>query len=68
MHGAGVVTRWDAAGVLVGARLRRWKLTVVDADGSDPIVVASGDASVARISGSWEPAWSPDGSRLAFTA
>jgi TolB protein len=45
-----------------------WKLTVVDADGSDPKVVASGDASVPGIDGSWVPAWSPDGSKLAFTA
>jgi dipeptidyl aminopeptidase/acylaminoacyl peptidase len=43
-----------------------WRLTVVDADGSDPIVVASGDASTAGISG-FGVAWSPDSSKLAFT-
>jgi dipeptidyl aminopeptidase/acylaminoacyl peptidase len=38
---------------------------VVHDDGSDPIVVASGDASTAGISG-FGVAWSPDSSKLAF--
>ncbi len=45
-----------------------WTLRVVDADGSDPTVVASGDASIGDVTGSWFPAWSPDGTKLAFTA
>jgi dipeptidyl aminopeptidase/acylaminoacyl peptidase len=44
-----------------------WRLTVVHADGSDPIVVASGDASTAGISG-FGVAWSLDSSQLAFNA
>ena len=43
---SGVVTRWDAAGVLVGVgSAGAWQLMVVDADGTDPIVVASGDVA-----------------------
>ncbi|MFO7531821.1 MAG: hypothetical protein R6W93_05130 [Candidatus Limnocylindrales bacterium] len=40
-------------------------LIVSDADGSDPIVVAS---DIGEITGWALPDWSPDGTRLAFTA
>jgi Tol biopolymer transport system component len=52
-----------------GTRLAYWseapELSVIDADGSDPTVVASGDA--ARGIPIQGPSWSPDGSKLAFT-
>jgi Tol biopolymer transport system component len=58
-----------------GTRLAYWtalspvgpqQLMVVDADGSDPVTVASD--VIQRIGGLGYTAWSPDGSRLAFTA
>jgi Tol biopolymer transport system component len=43
-----------------------WTLTVVKADGSDPVIVAS---DVVEVDGNLTvPEWSPDGSQLAFTA
>jgi Tol biopolymer transport system component len=44
-----------------------WQLRVVDADGTEPIVVASGDDGTGP-SGFAIPSWSPDGTKLAFTA
>jgi hypothetical protein len=47
-----------------GSDTQAWQLTVVDADGSDPTVVASGDAPTSWIRSG--VAWSPDSSKLAI--
>ena len=47
-----------------GSASERWELTVVDADGRDPVTVAS---EITEVIGLY-PAWSPDGSAIAFAA
>ena len=42
-----------------------WDLTVVDADGANPVTVASG---VSVVSDPSLPAWSPDGSTITYSA
>ena len=73
VEGAGTVDvrEWSPDGTRLaywsGLDTGAWKLMVVDADGTDPIVVASGDGA-SGPSGFAIPAWSPDGTKLAFTA